>query len=196
MTEIFTIPELVRHILLRSDYETAVNICHCCQLTANICKDDNFWRDKVEHDFNISATFLHELPPRIFCMSSYTHDGKNVTIGSEIIIGWIEFAERAIKHNKINEIEYAIKQSMKLGDRKLFAYIIRNAPREALKYYKTTVYDNIIRELSTGYPRQLDFLISLPAPGGRWNWDYIISKAVNAKVYNMEYLIMKKYICL
>jgi hypothetical protein len=104
-------------VLLKPDYVDMAQFCAINKLTNDICKDPNFWINKIEEryhikpDIHIKNLFYNANKPlREIYLDVITNHYNDVERGSEKYLDWKTFIRRTIKTRNEELIRYPIQQ--------------------------------------------------------------------------------------
>lgn len=181
--EVFVIPELAENVLGGADYDAILNYCRSFKQSAYICRSATFWENKARRDFNISLDVFRntDLSPIQRYLQILTENG-GVGEGSEKIIDWDEFVKRAIRQNKTDIVNYAIKQGYKNWDLMLQQYSKKGDRGTVNSLLRLSPNFQAIAEgaILGGHMDIYRDLAKVAPPNYKWNYTKLAEAAVEA----------------
>lgn len=161
------IPEVDTHILLRLSDDELFSACMVDTYTKKVCDDDDFWKDKVEHDYG--GDTVNTTPENVqYRIQSYLLSTPiNIRDGDiTIVINAIMFGNESLLVEKIKELKYQIE-------------ILESLDEDVGSYM-----DNIVDELLYALlrSRKSDRILDIVLDTGYYDPDYGYNTKILAQV--------------
>lgn len=184
VSQVLNVPDILRHILLQADYNTIINYCRSYVQAQNMCRDEIFWIQKAQQDFNILPNEFREttLSPAMRYLQLLTKNG-GLEIGSEQFIKEDEFMKRAIHQNRSDLIRYILDLGFNHWDVPLEEYAILGN-RQQVGYYLQLYKDYNVAAygaLKGDHGELFDYIKSLAPQNYNWNWNSLLSGALRSE---------------